>query len=380
MRSRTSPLVTCCLDPRAVLRRTTAQQPTCSSSPPNRRTSIRGVDPRRGCVHGARVVSTKSPSRARSRARGGVLPRRARHDPRDLDVRGKETRRGRPRAAPPPPAGLSARTRPAGRPRGGPARWQRPPSTRPVPDARLRVRRCAGPRRRRSGRGRPARPARRRDHQASDLAGFDPAAHPRTATSSSTPPRHDPRRRRPLRRHDAARGRARHRRRPRPRPGTRPRRGNVEGARLRGVRWAPALRCLADLARTQTASISTARSPPALATRRSTGRPQGRAPLPLRPTLDGLATVFGPTGRRRRSNDWCSLDQVKDWCADSRTKVTVKPVIDLNTQLHTDAYGSPTGSASRSSSATAPACSRGAPDPPGGCDIDHVIPTTPTPR
>ena len=32
------------------------------------------------------------------------------------------------------------------------------------------------------------------------------------------------------------------------------------------------------------------------------------------------------------------LDQVKDWCADSRTKVTVKPVIDLNADVDTDAY------------------------------------------
>ena len=49
-------------------------------------------------------------------------------------------------------------------------------------------------------------------------------------------------------------------------------------------------------------------------------------------TLDGLATVFGPTGRMEEGQRLVLLDQVKDWCADSRTKVTVKPVIDLNAE------------------------------------------------
>ena len=33
-----------------------------------------------------------------------------------------------------------------------------------------------------------------------------------------------------------------------------------------------------------------------------------------------------------------SVEQVKDWCAGTNTKVTVRPVIDLNDDLHTDAY------------------------------------------
>ena len=49
--------------------------------------------------------------------------------------------------------------------------------------------------------------------------------------------------------------------------------------------------------------------------------------------LDGLDTVFGPTGRMEEGQRLVLLDQVKDWCGDSRTKVTVKPVIDLNAEL-----------------------------------------------
>ena len=50
-------------------------------------------------------------------------------------------------------------------------------------------------------------------------------------------------------------------------------------------------------------------------------------------SLDGLSTVFGPTGRMEEGQRLVLLDQVKDWCADSRTKVTIKPVIDLNANL-----------------------------------------------
>ena len=58
-------------------------------------------------------------------------------------------------------------------------------------------------------------------------------------------------------------------------------------------------------------------------------------------SLDGLATVFGPTGRMEEGQRLVLLDQVKDWCGDSRTKVTVKPVIDLNAELSTPAYEVP---------------------------------------
>ena len=67
------------------------------------------------------------------------------------------------------------------------------------------------------------------------------------------------------------------------------------------------------------------------------------------------------------------LDQVKDWCGDSRTKVTVKPVIDLNADLSTSAYEVPDRIREqvilRDRTCVFPWCTR----PARGCDIDHVI-------
>ena len=57
--------------------------------------------------------------------------------------------------------------------------------------------------------------------------------------------------------------------------------------------------------------------------------------------------MFGPTGRIEEGQRLVLLDQVRDWCGDSRTKITVKPVIDLNAELSTPATRSPTGSGSK---------------------------------
>ena len=54
--------------------------------------------------------------------------------------------------------------------------------------------------------------------------------------------------------------------------------------------------------------------------------------------------------------------QVEQWCRNAGTHVTIKPVIDLNTDLATDAYSPPAGSASRSCSETGTASSPAAPD------------------
>ena len=68
------------------------------------------------------------------------------------------------------------------------------------------------------------------------------------------------------------------------------------------------------------------------------------------------------------------LDQVKDWCGDSRTKITIKPVIDLNADLSTPAYEVPDRIREqvilRDRTCVFPWCTR----PARGCDIDHVIP------
>jgi hypothetical protein len=90
-------------------------------------------------------------------------------------------------------------------------------------------------------------------------------------------------------------------------------------------------------------------------------------------TLDGLTTVFGPTGRMEESQRLVLLDQVKDWCANSRTKVTVKPVIDLTADLLTPAYEVPDRIREqvilRDRTCVFPWCTR----PARGCDIDHVV-------
>jgi len=58
-------------------------------------------------------------------------------------------------------------------------------------------------------------------------------------------------------------------------------------------------------------------------------------------TLSGDTTVFGPTGRMENGQRLILLDQIKGWCADTRTTVTIKPVIDLNTQLTAQGYAIP---------------------------------------
>ncbi|GIM62606.1 hypothetical protein Pve01_77500 [Planomonospora venezuelensis] len=88
-------------------------------------------------------------------------------------------------------------------------------------------------------------------------------------------------------------------------------------------------------------------------------------------------TVFGPTGRLEEGQRLVLLDQVKAWCADSRTKVTIKPVIDLNTQLATDAYEIPDRIREqvilRDRTCVFPRCTR----PARRCDVDHIIPRDP---
>jgi hypothetical protein len=67
-----------------------------------------------------------------------------------------------------------------------------------------------------------------------------------------------------------------------------------------------------------------------------------------------------------------SVDQVKDWCAGTNTHVTIRPVIDLNDDLHTDAYR-PTDlmreqAVLTNATCVYPHCSR----PSRSADLDHV--------
>ncbi|MBL0747810.1 HNH endonuclease signature motif containing protein [Nocardioides baculatus] len=92
-----------------------------------------------------------------------------------------------------------------------------------------------------------------------------------------------------------------------------------------------------------------------------------------RTTSDGEQTVFGPTGRLEERQRLVLLDQLKSWCGDSRTKVTIKPVIDLNAELSTPGYAIPDQVREqvilRDRTCVFPFCTR----PARGCDVDHVV-------
>jgi hypothetical protein len=90
-------------------------------------------------------------------------------------------------------------------------------------------------------------------------------------------------------------------------------------------------------------------------------------------SIVGEQTVFGPAGRLEEGQRLVLLDQVRSWCADSRTEVTIKPVIDLNADLTTPAYAVPDRIREhvilRDRTCVFPWCSR----PARGCDVDHVV-------
>ncbi|MCW2735511.1 HNH endonuclease signature motif containing protein [Nocardioides sp.] len=87
----------------------------------------------------------------------------------------------------------------------------------------------------------------------------------------------------------------------------------------------------------------------------------------------GDVTVFGPTGRLEEGQRLVLLEQLQSWCGDSRTRVTIKPVIDLNTDRSTPAYAIPHRIREhvvlRDRTCVFPWCSR----PARGSDVDHVI-------
>ncbi|MBD3926258.1 DUF222 domain-containing protein [Nocardioides cavernae] len=137
-----------------------------------------------------------------------------------------------------------------------------------------------------------------------------------------------------------------------------------------GVRRSAAL---GDLARTQTALDLHTQG--ATGIRDADGLPAAREVVlhaHFDATLDGLTTVFGPTGRMEEGQRLVLLDQLRSWCGDSRTRVTIKPVIDLNADLSTPAYEVPDRIREqvilRDRTCVFPWCTR----PARGCDIDHV--------
>ena len=88
-------------------------------------------------------------------------------------------------------------------------------------------------------------------------------------------------------------------------------------------------------------------------------------------SLDRIATV-------ENGHHLALLDQIKAWCADSHTRVTVKPVIDVNERIWAPGYDIPDRLREqvvlRDKTCVFPRCTRSA----RRCDIDHVIPYDPT--
>jgi hypothetical protein len=90
-------------------------------------------------------------------------------------------------------------------------------------------------------------------------------------------------------------------------------------------------------------------------------------------SFSGDTTVFGRTGRMENGQRLVLLEQIQSWCADSRTEVTIKPVIDLNTELTAQGYKVPADIREqvqlRDRTCVFPGCTR----PARRCDVDHII-------
>ncbi|WP_374456851.1 HNH endonuclease signature motif containing protein [Nocardioides sp.] len=151
-------------------------------------------------------------------------------------------------------------------------------------------------------------------------------------------------------------------------------------------------KALGNLARTQTALDLTIDAAPQIGgrvageERAGASRPDLRSGHPASPAarevvihahfdsrFDGVQTVFGPTGRIEEGQRLVLLDQVKAWCGDSHTKVTIKPVIDLNAELSAPGYEIPARIREqiilRDRTCVFPYCTR----PARRTDVDHIV-------
>ena len=90
-------------------------------------------------------------------------------------------------------------------------------------------------------------------------------------------------------------------------------------------------------------------------------------------TTAGDTIVFEPTGRLEEGQRLLLLEKLRSWCGDSRTEVTVKPVIDLNQEKAAPGYEIPDRIREhvilRDRTCVFPWCAR----PARGCDVDHVV-------
>jgi hypothetical protein len=136
-------------------------------------------------------------------------------------------------------------------------------------------------------------------------------------------------------------------------------------------------KALGDLARTQNALDLSTSTATATATEPDTvGLPPAREVVihaHFDATTEGTTTVFGPTGRIEEGQRLVLLDQVKAWCGDTRTKVTIKPVVDLNAELSASGYEIPDRIREqvllRDRTCVFPWCTR----PARRTDVDHIV-------
>ncbi len=86
--------------------------------------------------------------------------------------------------------------------------------------------------------------------------------------------------------------------------------------------------------------------------------------------LTGTETV----GRCSNTRSPISVEQIRQWCGNPTTKVTVKPVVDLADQIHVEAYEAPDRLKQHNELVDVhcvfPYCTR----PAARCDTDHVVP------
>ncbi len=135
-------------------------------------------------------------------------------------------------------------------------------------------------------------------------------------------------------------------------------------------------RALGDLARNQT-SLDLSAGLPDL-TDAAPNRPRARpARPPRRHHHRGRRGTPRPGGTLERHQQQLLLDQVRAWCRDSLTRITLRPVLDLAAQLRTRGY-TPTPTqreqvVQRDRTCVFPWCHRPARD----CQVDHIAPYDP---
>ena len=133
---------------------------------------------------------------------------------------------------------------------------------------------------------------------------------------------------------------------------------------------------LGDLARSQTALDLGAANEPHDQKARARAATAREVVLHVHLAADavGDGLVLDQLGRLEERHKLLLLDTVRSWCGDNSTRVTIKPVIDLNAELETAAYELPDRIRDqitlRDHTCTFPWCTR----PARASDVDHVVP------